>query len=81
MQVTAEAEMADLVQSCLPDLDEIEAASIQDCCLRELQLPLRQFSKRWGLSGKALKEVPKRAPIRLKDVMAKKDISSLADIM
>jgi hypothetical protein len=58
MQVTAEEEMAEWVGSCLPALDEIEAAFVCDCFLREPTVPRRQFSKQCGLSAKALSEVP-----------------------
>ena len=81
MQVTAHDQMADLVASCLSELDEIEAAYVQDCYLLEPPVPLAVFSKHWRLSAKALSEVRKRALTRLKDVMAKKGITSVADIM
>jgi hypothetical protein len=81
MQVTAEEEMADLVLACLPELDEMEAAYIRDCCLREPTMPLRDFSQQWGLSAKALKEVRGQALVRLKDLMAQKGITSITDIV
>jgi hypothetical protein len=81
MQVTAEEELADLFCACLRELDEIEAAFIEDCCLREPKMQLRDFSKRWGFSAKALIEVRNRALDRLKDEMARKGITSLADII
>jgi hypothetical protein len=81
VQVTAEDELADLFCACLPELDEIEAAFIEDCCLREPKMQLRDFSKRWGLSAKALSELRERAMLRLKDLMAKRAISSIADII
>jgi hypothetical protein len=81
MQVTAEEEMADLLDACLPELDGVEAAFVRDCWLREPQLPLRDFSKKWRLSAGALNVVRKRALVRLKDVMAKKGITSIADIV
>jgi hypothetical protein len=42
---------------------------------------LRQFSKQWGLSANALTEVRERALSRLGELMAKKSINSLADII
>jgi hypothetical protein len=81
MQVTAEEELSDLLDACLPELDQIEAAFIEDCCLREPNMLLRDFSKTWGLSAKALNDVRKRALVRLKDVMAKKRITSISDIV
>ena len=35
MQVTAEEEIANLLGSCLPELEAIEAAFVRDCWLRE----------------------------------------------
>lgn len=81
MQVIAEDEMAGILRSCLQELDQVEAAFIEDCWLREPQLPLRDFSKEWGLSTKELKEVRERALVRLKDLMARKGITSIADIV
>ena len=81
MQVTAEEEAADLLGACLRELDQVEGAFIQECCLREPQLPLRDFSKQWGLSAKALTQIRERALLRLKDVMAGKGTTSIADIM
>ena len=44
MQLTAEQEMAELLDACLPKLDGVEAAFVRDCWLREATVPLRQFS-------------------------------------
>lgn len=81
MQVTVEEEMANLVRSCLTELDGVEAALVRECCLREPMVPLRQCAKQWGLSAKALIDVRERALGRLKNVMARYGITSLADIM
>ena len=81
MQVIAEDEIEALVRSCLPALDEIEAAFIEECWLREPKVPLTDFSQRWDLSGKALTELRSRVLVRMKDVMAKKGITSIANIM
>ena len=81
MQMTGEDEMAGLIRSCLPALDQIEAAFIQECCLREPKVTLAVFSGQWDLSTKALNEVRKRVLVRLKDLIAKKGITSIADIM
>jgi hypothetical protein len=81
MQVTAEEEIADVLRACLRDLDQIEAAFIQDCYLQEPPMPLRDFSNKWGLSAKALNEVRRRALAGLKDLMAQKGITSIADVV
>jgi DNA-directed RNA polymerase sigma subunit (sigma70/sigma32) len=81
MQVTAEEEIADLLGACLPELDEVEAAFIQERCIREPKVTLKNFSRTWGLSAKAISEVQKRALLRLKDLIAEKGINSLADIV
>lgn len=81
MQVTAEEELGDVLDACLRDLNEIEAAFIQECCLREPKMPLRDFSKMWGLSAKALKEVRRQALERLRDLMAQKGITSISDVV
>lgn len=81
MQVTAEEELSDLLDACLPALDEIEATFVEDCCLREPQLTLRDFSIMWGLSAKALQEVRKQVLVRLRELMAQKGITSIADII
>lgn len=81
MQVTAEEEMTDLVHSCLPELDQIEEAFINDCCLREPRLPWREFSKAWNLSGKALTEFRSRVLVRLTELLASKNIYSIVEIV
>jgi hypothetical protein len=81
MQVTAEEEMAELVRSCLPELNGVEAVFVRDCWLREPTMPLAAFAKQRRLSAKALSEVRERALVQLKGVMARKGINSLADIV
>jgi hypothetical protein len=81
MRLTAEEEMTDLIRACLPELEQIEAAFIQECYLQEPTVPLADFSKEWRLSAKALNEVRKRALLRLKELMSKQNINSLADIV
>jgi hypothetical protein len=80
MQVTTEEQMAELFGSCLPELDQIEAAFIEDCCLREPRVPLAEFSKQWHLSGKALTELRSRALDRMKRLLATRGVKSVADI-
>jgi hypothetical protein len=81
MQLTAEEEMTDLIRACLPELERIEAAFIQECYLQEPTVPLANFSKEWRLSAKALNEVRKRALVRLKDLVAKRGFNSILDII
>ena len=81
MQVIAEAEIAEMIRSCLPALDEMEAAYIQECYLHEPPMPLAVFSKRWRLSAKALNEFRTRALARLRELMAQKGITSIADVI
>jgi hypothetical protein len=81
VQVTDEDEMAGLIRSCLPALETIEAAFVRDCWLREPKVTLKNFSRTWSLSAKALSEVRKRVLVRLKDLMTKKGITSIADIV
>ena len=80
MQVTVEDELADLFCACLPELDEIEAAFVRDCWLREPKVPLSEFSKQWHLSGKALTELRSRVLVRMKKVLATRGVKSVADI-
>jgi hypothetical protein len=35
MEVTTRDEMLDVIRACLPQLGELEAAYIRDCCFRE----------------------------------------------
>ena len=81
MQVTAEEEMTDLVRCCLPALDEIEAAFVRDCWLREPKVPLRQFSTEWGVSAKAFTELRSRVLRRLRELLASKKVQSVVDIV
>ena len=80
MQVTAEDEIEALVRSCLPALDQIEAAFIEECWLREPKVPLTEFSQRWQLSGKALTELRSRVLVRMKRLLATRGVKSVADI-
>jgi hypothetical protein len=80
MQVTAEDELAELFCACLPELDEIEAALVQDCWLREPKVPLTEFSKQWHLSGKALTELRSGVLVRMRRLLATRGVKSVADI-
>ncbi len=81
MQVMAGEEMAGLISACLPGLEEIEAAYIQNCWLREPPVPVGKFSKEWHLSAKRLAELRSRVLVRLKTLMAKKGFTSVADFL
>jgi hypothetical protein len=81
MQVDAEQEMTDLIQSYLPSLDEMEAAFIWDCWLWEPRMPLKKFSENWRLSGKAMTELRSRVLLRLRNLLAEKNIHSVVDIV
>ena len=80
MQVTAEEEIADLLGSCLPELDQIEAAFIEECCLREPKVTLKKFSRQWRLSAKALTELRSRVLVRMRRLLATRGVKSVADI-
>jgi DNA-directed RNA polymerase sigma subunit (sigma70/sigma32) len=81
VQVIAEAEMAELIRSCLAALDELEAEYIRDRFLLEPSVPLAVFAEQWGLSRKALGEIEERALLRLKRLLATRHIDSMADIV
>ena len=46
MKVRAEDEMTVMIELCLTDLDEMEAAFLRDCYLHEPKIPLPTFAKR-----------------------------------
>ena len=81
MQVTAEEEMAGLIASCLPELEEIEAAFIRGQYLDEPRVSLPEFAQRWHLSKKAMDELRNRVAVRMKELLAEKQIHSLKDII
>jgi hypothetical protein len=80
MQMTAADEMAGLIRFCLPELDQIETAFIEECCLREPKVTLKKFSRQWRLSAKALTELRSRVLVRMKKVLATRGVKSVADI-
>lgn len=81
MQVNREAEMADVLQSCLPALDDMEASFVQDCWLREPQVALKTFAEQWHLSPKDLAELRSRVLVRLQELLAARGITSVADMV
>lgn len=81
MQVKAEEEMAGLIASCLPELDEIEVAFIRGQYLDEPRISLPEFAQRWQLSKKALEELRSQVAVRMKELLSKKNIHSVGDIV
>ena len=81
MQLTADEEMTDLIRACLPSLDEIEAAFVQDCWLGEPRVPLKELSEKWHLSAKALTELRSRVMLQMKELLSKQRIQSMADLV
>lgn len=81
MEVKAEEEMAGLIASCLPDLDEIEAAFIRGQYLDDPKIALPEFAQRWRLSKKAMDELRSRVAVRMQELLAKRQIHSVGDIL
>jgi hypothetical protein len=81
MEVKAEEEMAGLISSCLPDLDEIEAAFIRGQYLEQPKVSLPEFAQRWRLSKKAMGELRSRVAVRMQELLAGKQIHSIGDIL
>jgi hypothetical protein len=81
MQLTAEEEMTDLICACLPELDEVEAAFVRDCWLREPKIGLSRFAKVWRLTAKDLNEIRTRTLERLRALLAEKGIKSIQEIL
>jgi len=81
MQVRPEDELADVIRCCLPQLDVIESAFIEQHYLRVPKTTLAAFAAHWQLSAKALAEVRGRALGRLRELLGTKNISSIGDIL
>jgi hypothetical protein len=81
MEVTALDEMAGLLDRCLPELDEIEAAFVKSQYLDEPRVSLPEFARHWHLSKKAMDELRSRVAVRMKELLAKKNIHSVGDIL
>jgi hypothetical protein len=81
MQVKAEDEMALLIEACLSELDETEAAYIRECQLQEPRTPFPVFAERWRLSQKTFTELRSRAESRLRERLAAKNVHSLGDLL
>jgi hypothetical protein len=81
MEVKAEDEMAGLVDSCLLELDEIEAAFINGQYFDQPRVSLPEFAQRWSLSKKAMDELRSRVAGRMKELLTRKGITSITDIV
>jgi hypothetical protein len=81
MRPSAEEQMTELIHSCLSSLGEIEAAFIRDCWLEEPRVSLGEFSKERHMSGKELTELRARVLLRLRNLLAEKNIHSVVDIV
>jgi hypothetical protein len=81
MQLRAEDEMILMIDECLSELEDIEAALIRECHLQEPRTALPAFAKQRNLSQKALTDLRSRALDQLKEALAKKNIRSLGDIL
>jgi len=81
METLIEWEMEDVVRSCLPELDEIEAEFVQECWLREPKVPLKKFSEKWHISAKEMADLKGRVLVRLRELLAKQGIESMADLV
>jgi hypothetical protein len=81
LQVAAQDEMTVMIGGCLGELEEIEAALIRECHLREPKTPLPTFAKQRGLSKKTLTELRGRAVSRLKERLAARNVHSVGDIL
>jgi len=81
MEPKAEEEMARLVARCLPELDEIEAAYIRGQYLDEPRVSLPQFAQNWRLSKKAMEGLRSRVAVRMKELLANRNIYSVGDIL
>ena len=70
-----------VIEACLSELDEMEAAFLRDCYLHEPKIPLPTFAKQWQLSQKAFRQLRGRAVSRLKESLAARNIHSLGDLV
>lgn len=81
MELKCEEEMIDLIAGCLPELSEIEAAYLKQRYLDEPKSTLGEFAQRWRLTKKAMDELRGRVAIRMKELLAQKQIYSMKDII
>ena len=81
MQVNADETMAELVDLCVSELDEIEAAFINGQYFDQPRVSLPEFAQRWSLSKKAMDELRSRVAGRMKELLTRKGITSITDIV
>jgi hypothetical protein len=81
MQVNADETMAELVDLCVSELDEIEAAFIKGQYFEQPRVSLPQFAERWHLSKKEMDELRSRIAGRMTELLARKGITSITDIV
>ena len=81
MEVTTEDEMTVMIDQCLGELEEIEAAFLREYHLQEPRTPFLVFAERLQLSQKELAELRSRAGSRLKERLAAKNVHSLGDLL
>ncbi len=81
MELKCEEEMVGLIAGCLPELSEIEAAYLQQRYLDEPKSSLSEFAQRWQLTKKTMDELRGRVAVRLRELLARKQIYSMKDII
>lgn len=81
MQVQSEAEMAELISSCLPELEGIEEEFIRGHYLQEPRESLSEFAQRRHLSKEAMDGLRRHIVFRMKELLAQKQIYSMGDIL
>jgi DNA-directed RNA polymerase sigma subunit (sigma70/sigma32) len=81
MQITAEETIPDLIQSCLPDLDETEREFVQAYYLTDRRGSLEKLAGKFGLSSEGIRNLRDHALRRLKDLLVAKKVTSMRDIL
>jgi hypothetical protein len=81
MQVKQDVELSTIIDECLAELEDGEAALIRECHLQEPRTAFPIFAKKRRLSQKALSELRTRALDRMRDSLAARNIYSLGDIL
>jgi hypothetical protein len=81
VQITPESEMTVMIDECLSELEEIEAAFLRECHLREPRTAFLVFADRWRLLQRELTELRSRASSRLRERLEARQIHSLGDIL
>jgi hypothetical protein len=73
--------METLIDLCLKELDEIEGAFVKEYFLTQPKTTLLAFGEEWQLSPREVEALRGKAVTHLKDLLAKKQIHSLEDIL